>query len=148
MYCSVLPVQWSALNFQLWRGNFKLLFPGRAHSANQSWASVAENGSISLHWRSEAASQHNLAPILVWIKEEVWWQDGHPVVTTMPNSWYQPYCTSDPTQGSSQKKEIADYYLTSFTARWWVWAPHIRIQNKKPHNEMEHWYWPIWGAPF
>ena len=45
---SVLPV--ARVQFQATAEYFKGFFPGWSHSANPSWASVAENGSISPQW--------------------------------------------------------------------------------------------------
>jgi len=45
---SVLP--WPGFNSQPWWSIFKGFLPGRSHSANPSWVSVTDNGSISPKW--------------------------------------------------------------------------------------------------
>jgi len=52
---SVLPVAW--VQFPATAEYFKGFFPGWSHSANPSWTSVAENGSISPQWHHTTCGQ-------------------------------------------------------------------------------------------
>ena len=57
---SVLPM--ARVQFPVMVEYFKGLFPGWSHSANLSWASVAENGSISLQWHHTTRGQRGGRP--------------------------------------------------------------------------------------
>ena len=56
----VLPV--ARVQFPTTAEHFKGFFPGWSHSANPSWASVAENGSISPQWRHTTCGQRGGRP--------------------------------------------------------------------------------------
>ena len=57
---SVLPV--ARVQFPAMVEYFKGYFPGWPHSANPSWASVAENGSISPRWHCKTCGQRGGRP--------------------------------------------------------------------------------------
>ena len=58
---SVLPV--ARIQFPAMAEYFKGCFPGRSHSTNLFWASVAENGSISPQWHHTACGQWGGRPM-------------------------------------------------------------------------------------
>jgi len=57
---SILPV--ARVQFPATAEYFKGFFPGWSHSANLSWASVAENGSISSQWHHTTCGQRGGRP--------------------------------------------------------------------------------------
>ena len=68
---SVMLVQWNSslsvlplarVQFPAAAECFKGFFPGWSHSANPSWASVAENGSISPQWHHTTCGQRGGRP--------------------------------------------------------------------------------------
>ena len=57
---SALP--WPRVQFSAVAEYFKGVFPGWSHSANPSWASVAENGSIAPQWHRTTCGQRGGRP--------------------------------------------------------------------------------------